>query len=134
MPFAVSPASRFRFIAKIAMRVRLSSLNFTVEVRGNGPPFNVTDSRAIARVEVESLIKTGALGFAALVMPAAPQRPVKRVMLSSLRKALEQRERLIVIGSTLHYGICKKLMPKAANCEDDTLLDWWRGHPANNPG
>jgi hypothetical protein len=65
LPFAISPANKFRFIAKIATRVRVSLLNFTVEVVANGSPFNVTDSKAIARVEAESLIKMGALGFAA---------------------------------------------------------------------
>jgi len=49
------------FMAKSAMRVRVSLLNFTVEVSANGPSFSVTDSSATARVEVESLIKTGAL-------------------------------------------------------------------------
>jgi hypothetical protein len=59
----------------------------------------VTDSSAIARVEIESLSKMGdLLGFAACKVLKAPQLANKMVNRASLRKRLgEQRRRLIVI-------------------------------------
>src|SRR6476646_5182597 len=99
LPLAVSPGNRFIFIANIAMRVRLSLLNFTVEVSANGPSFKVTDSTATARVEAESLIKTGAL-VAACTAPKAPHRTTRKVALMTL-KTLGVRGRLVFIGWAL---------------------------------
>jgi hypothetical protein len=47
------------------MRVRVSELKATEEVSGNGSPRSVTDSRAIARVDVLWLIRIGGVAFAA---------------------------------------------------------------------
>src|SRR6266513_2925732 len=90
LPFAVSPGSKFIFNANRAMRVRVSLLNFTVDVSANGPSFSVTDSSATARVEAASLIKTGAL-VAACVAPKAPHMAAKIAALISLRTLLGKR-------------------------------------------
>jgi hypothetical protein len=50
-----------RFLAKTAIRVRVSGPNPTEAVSGNGSGFSVTDSSAMARVEFASLSKTGDL-------------------------------------------------------------------------
>jgi len=55
-------------MAKIAMRVRVSELNLTEEVSGKGSGLIVTDSTAMALVEVDSLSKTGDLLVAAWTM------------------------------------------------------------------
>jgi hypothetical protein len=47
------------------IRVRVSLLNLTDEVKEKGSAFRVTASNAMARVELESLIKTGDLLVAA---------------------------------------------------------------------
>jgi hypothetical protein len=60
-----SPGRSSRFMAKIAIRVRVSELNLTDEVRGKGSGLIVTDSKATALVEVDSLSKTGDLLVAA---------------------------------------------------------------------
>jgi hypothetical protein len=60
------------------IRVRVSELNFTVAVSGKGSPFNVTDSRAMARVEVASLINFGCFRFAARTEMALPQKSKTR--------------------------------------------------------
>ncbi len=49
----------------MAIRVRVSVLNGTEAVTGNGSDFIVTDSKAIARVEVGSLNNVGGLVVAA---------------------------------------------------------------------
>jgi hypothetical protein len=113
------------------MRVRVSLLNFTLDVNGNGSAFKVTDSSAIARVEAESLIRTGALlGFAARTVLTLPQILARTTRLTRLRKLLgEQRRELILIGWALHYRFLPKCNAKRANYEADSQLDWWRGHP-----
>jgi hypothetical protein len=67
-----------RFIAKMAIRVRVSELNGTDAVTGNGSAFIVTDSKAIARVEVDSLNKTGGVLLAAWSMIELPLIPKRR--------------------------------------------------------
>ncbi len=81
------------------MRVRVSELKLTVEVGAKGSPFSVTDSRAMARVEAESVIKVGGLFVAARVSLRLPKIPVIRAKLMIAKTFLkEQRLRLIVIG------------------------------------
>src|SRR5688572_3836687 len=55
----VSPGASARFIANRVMRVRLSAEKPGSEVIENGSCCWVTDSRAMARVEVSWLIRTG---------------------------------------------------------------------------
>ena len=70
-------------------RVRVWELNFVEEVKGNGSGFNVTDSSAIARVEVESLSKTGgSFGVAACNVLKAPQLASIKAKRTDLRKPL----------------------------------------------
>ncbi len=118
------------------MRVRVSELKFTVEVGEKGSAFSVTDSRAIARVEAESVIKIGDLFVAARVVLTLPQIAVIRAKLIRVRRILaEQRRRLIIIGiDSPLQAYAQTLIQKSANYEADSQLDWWRGHPANNPG
>jgi hypothetical protein len=81
------------------MRVRVSELKFTLEVRGNGSAFNVTDSSAIARVELLSLIKTGDLLVAARVVLTLALTVVRRARMTILRRLSgEQRGRLVIMG------------------------------------
>ena len=81
------------------MRVRVSELKFTVEISEKGSAFSVTDSRAIARVEAESVINVGDLLVAARVVLAFPQIAAIRAKLISVKKISgEQRRRLVNIG------------------------------------
>jgi hypothetical protein len=122
-------------MAKMQMRVRVSVLNFTVEVSGKGSAFSVTDSRAMARVELASLNKTGGFALAALVTLKLPQTAPRKRKLMNVRTHLGgQRRELVFIGWELHYRFVPKGNAKRANYEADSQLDWWRGHPANNPG
>jgi hypothetical protein len=74
--------------------------NFTLEVKGNGSAFRVTDSKAIARVEAESLIKTGALfGFAPYAEPGLPTTIAKAVQAKIAKKRCKKEGgRLNFIG------------------------------------
>jgi hypothetical protein len=82
-----------------------------VDVRGKGSPFKVTDSRAMARVEAESLINTGAwLGFAAWAVLTPPETAARRTMLTRLRTLLgEQHRELTLIGWALQYRFLPKV-------------------------
>jgi hypothetical protein len=55
------------------MRVRVSGLKATVEVKGKGSPRIVTDSNATARVFDDWLMSVGALSGAANVCEYAPR-------------------------------------------------------------
>jgi len=78
----------------------VSAAKFVDEVNGNGSGLSVTDSIAIARVETDSLSRTGDLpGFAActVISPAATAH--KDAKITSLRMALgRQRGEPIVIS------------------------------------
>ena len=70
-------------------RVRVSEPSFVEEVKGNGSGFRVKDSSAIARVEVDSLSKTGgSFGVAACNVLKVPQLTSKKVKRTVLRKPL----------------------------------------------
>jgi hypothetical protein len=95
------------------MRVRVSELKFTVEVGEKGSAFSVTDSRAIARVEVESVIKTGDLFVAARVTLTLPKIVVIRAKLISVRRIPgEQRRRPIIIEIDSITGLCPNVDTK----------------------
>ncbi|HZI87095.1 MAG TPA: hypothetical protein VFD48_09685, partial [Pyrinomonadaceae bacterium] len=94
--------NRSRFIAKIAMRVRVSELNGTEAVSGNGSAFMVGDSKAMARVEVDSLSNTGGLLVAAWRVATSPQVPINKTTWADAEMSLRQllgvkRGRLFVI-------------------------------------
>ena len=93
---------RSRFIAKIAMRVRVSELKGTVAVSGNGSAFIVGDSKAIARVDVAWLNNMGGLLVAPWRVPTSPHTPIKRTTWAEAEMSLRQllgvkRGRLFVI-------------------------------------
>jgi hypothetical protein len=80
------------------MRVRVSELNLTLEVNGKGSALSVIDSRAIARVDVDSLIKVGAFGPAPATKLALPQTaPSKATPMTVRKRFAEQRGKRIVI-------------------------------------
>src|SRR5512132_4155164 len=118
-------------MAKMQMRVRVSVLNFTVEVGGKGSAFSVTDSRAMARVELASLSKTGGFGFAARVMLKLPQTAVRKRKLMNVRTHLGgQRWELVFIGWELHY----RFVPSAMrNGQTMRLIPNWIGGGATRP-
>jgi len=70
-------------------RVRVSEPSFVEEVKGNGSGFRVKDSSAIARVEVDSLSKTGdSFGVASCDELKALQLASKKAKRTVLRKPL----------------------------------------------
>jgi hypothetical protein len=64
----------------MTIRVRVSALKGTEAVSGNGSAFIVTDSKAIARVEADSLNNTGGLLVAALTVVGAPLMHIRRTI------------------------------------------------------
>src|SRR5260370_31032516 len=66
-----------------AMPVRVPLLKLTDAVSGKGSGLMVTDSTAIARVEVESLKTTGAL-WAPFAPPKAPPSRINRLTAENL--------------------------------------------------
>src|SRR5262245_39509416 len=64
---AVSPGSSVRLVAKSITRVRLSWLNGTGAVVGNGSTIKLVDSTATARVELDFVSNTGAVARRARV-------------------------------------------------------------------
>jgi hypothetical protein len=58
----------------------VSELNGTDAATGNGSAFIVTDSKAIARVEVDSLNKTGGVLLAAWSVIKLPLTPKRRTI------------------------------------------------------
>ena len=82
------------------MRVRVSVEKLTEAVGWKGSGFIVTDSKAMALVESESVMRTGALvELAARSVLKAPQMAIKKASWIDPREALEaHRGRLIVIG------------------------------------
>jgi hypothetical protein len=111
------------------MRVRVSVLKFTVEVSGKGSAFSVTDSSAMARVDVASLIKTGALEFAA--QAALPQTVVRKTMLITLRsRSDERRGGVTLIGWALQYRFLPNYELKSGqNYEADYQIGLVEGPP-----
>jgi hypothetical protein len=95
------------------MRVRVSLLKLTVAVGGKGSAFSVTDSRAIARVEMAVLSSTGALALAAQAALMLPHTVAKKTRHITLKAFLgELHGRLIFIGWCSATDFCqvKKLV------------------------
>src|SRR5216110_2254515 len=100
MPF---PASTSMFIAKISTRVRSSALNSTEEVSLKGSGRCVTDSKAIARVEAESLMRTGLLLAAAAEFAGPVSRASAKRGRARTKNHFVQDRRLLII----EYGSIK---------------------------
>lgn len=91
----------------MAIRVRVSELKLTVEVSGNGSGLIVTDSKAMARVEVDSLSKTGDLvGFAALAGSARPAVRTASAMITSFGQQSLVVERLVRLWRASCFVVC----------------------------
>jgi hypothetical protein len=111
--------------------VRVSGEKLTEAVGWKGSGFKVTDSKAMARVEAESLIRTGAVvGLAARRVFRLPQMAIRQANLINIREVLEVHcGRPIVIGVTLHQAKCEIDVTETAKCEVKPELILWEGRP-----
>jgi hypothetical protein len=96
-------------MAKMQILVRVSGLNWTVEVVANGSDFIVTDSKATARVLAAWLISVGAFAFAAQRELVAPVRRSNKINQNALVTRGSGKQVFIWIGSVTRSEHCPDL-------------------------